>query len=218
MALLLGPGLALAAPRTWNLKSGATVTGDIVGFPNNDSVTIQQKDGKPYTLQEAYLSGDDRSFVDAERAKQWKQVSVDRLLGSLSAGRYKKCSVSGTNLGGMILVTLLPAQVEPILAQRRQQEAQIAALQSQIQADETTVHDANKPLSAAGSRAARNANRAAAKSASQDESNVKISLVKLKVDYDAYVKKTKAATTLLMKNTGTFYEGMPVWECQTPRK
>ena len=218
MTLCLAPCLAFGESRTWNLRSGATVSGEIIAFPNNQSVTIKQKDGKNYTLQEAYLSEDDRAFVEAERAREWKQVSIDKLLGSVSGGRYRKCSVTGTNVAGTILITLLPAQVEPILITRRQQEDQIAALQSQIQSDENVVHNANKPLPATGKRAARNANKAAAKTAAQDESAVKATLAKAKTDYDAYVKKTKPTTTLLMKNTGSTYEGMQVWECQAPRK
>jgi hypothetical protein len=51
--------------------------------------------------------------------------------------------------------------------------------------------------------------------ATQDAAVTKASLDKLNADYADYVKKTKAATTVLMKNTGLVCEGLPVWECQT---
>ena len=51
--------------------------------------------------------------------------------------------------------------------------------------------------------------------ATQDAAVTKACLDKLNADYADYVKKTKAATTVLMKNTGLVCEGLPVWECQT---
>jgi hypothetical protein len=178
-------------------------------------VEVKRSDGKVYTLPTAYLSSADRAYLDAERAKQWKQVSVDKLLGTASAGRYKKCAVSGKDVGGEILVALLPSQVEAILNNRQQQEGQITDLNSRIQADSSVAQNANAAAATAGSRAYRNANRSQAKLATQDETAAKASLNKLKADLAEYVKKTKAATTVLMKKTGLVYEGLPVWECKT---
>src|SRR5262245_42832886 len=116
--LLFGTIDATAEMRTWNLKSGSTIEAEIVAFPDGQSVKVKRADGKVYTLPDAYLSDDDRTILDAERAKQWKEVSVDKILASVSGGRYKKCSVTGKEVGGQILLTMLPAQVEPILKKR----------------------------------------------------------------------------------------------------
>jgi hypothetical protein len=204
-----------AEMRTWNFNSGATMEAEIVAFPGPETVEVKRSDGKVYTLPTAYLSSADRAYLDAERAKQWKQVSVDKLLGTASAGRYKKCAVSGKDVGGEILVALLPSQVEAILNNRQQQEGQITDLNSRIQADSSVAQNANAAAATAGSRAYRNANRSQAKLATQDETAAKASLNKLKADLAEYVKKTKAATTVLMKKTGLVYEGLPVWECKT---
>ncbi len=203
-------GIATAEMRTWNLKSGATLEAEIVSFPTPKTVQIKRSDGKVYTLQESYLSDDDQAYLEGERQKQWKEVSVDKILATVSGGRYKKCSVSGKEVPGQILVTMLPAQIEPILTKRQQQENQITALNDRIQSDDTTSHQSAN----GGSRAARNAAKTAAKTASQDETSSKTNLTKLKADYDDYVKKTKPTTTLMMKNTGVAYEGLQIWECQ----
>ena len=121
--------------------------------------------------------------MDAERAKQWKQVSEDKLLGTVVAGRYKKCAVSGEDVGGEILVALLPSQVEAILNNRQQQEAQITNLNSRIQEDRSLARNVNAAAATGGSRAYRNANRSQAKLATQDEAAAKTSLNKLKADY-----------------------------------
>ena len=191
---------------------------EIVAFPSPETVEVKRSDGKVYTLPAAYLADADRAYLDAERAKQWKEVSVDKLLGTVSAGRYKKCAVSGKDVGGEILVAMLPSQVEAVLNNRQQQEAQIADLNSRIQNDSSAARDANVAAARGGSRAYRNANRAQAKLATQDEAEAKTSLDKLKADYAEYVKKTKAATTVLMKKTGLVYERLPVWECQALQK
>jgi hypothetical protein len=191
---------------------------EIVGFPSPETVEVKRSDGKVYTLPTAYLNNADRAYVDAERAKQWKQVSVDKLLGTASAGRYKKCAVSGKDVGGEILVALLPSQVEAILNNRQQQEAQITNLNTRIQGDSSVAQNANAAAASGGSRAYRNANRSEAKLATQDEAAAKTSLNKLKADHAEYVKKTKAATTVSMKKTGLVYDGLPVWECQTSQK
>ena len=215
--LLAGSGIATAEMRTWNLKSGATIDAEIVSFPTPQTVKIKRADGKVYTLQAAYLTDDDRSFLESERAKEWKEVSLDKIVGSASGGRYKKCSVSGKDVSGQILVTMLPAQVEPILAKRQQQEADIATMNGRIGQDiSTTQHASSEPSTA--SRQDRKMAKAASTAAKQDESAAKTSLAKLQAEHDDYVKKTKSATTLMMKNTGTVYEGLQVWECQPQHK
>ncbi len=216
--LLAATSVGAAEMRTWNFNSGATIEAEIVAFPTPETVEVKRPDGKLYSLPVAYLTAADRAYVDAERAKQWKEVSVDKVLGAVSAGRYKKCAVSGNGVGGVILVTTLPSQVETVLNNREQQETQITNLDSRIQDDSSVAQNAKAAAAEGGSRAYRNANRAQAKLANQDQSEAKTSLNKLKADYAEYVKKTKATTTVLMKNTGLVYEGLQVWECQVPQR
>jgi hypothetical protein len=214
--LLAATACAAVEMRTWNFESGATMQAEIVAFPSPETVKVKRSDGKMFTLPATYLATADRAYLDAERAKQWKEVSLDKLVGTVAA-RYKKCAVSGSGVGGQILVAMLPARAEAVLNNRQQQEAQIADLDSRIQDDSTASHDANVATKH-GNRAYRNANRAQAKLATQDAAQAKTSLAKLKADYAEYVKKTKAATTVLLKNTGLVCEGLSVWECQTPQK
>jgi len=208
---------ACAEMRTWNLKSGTNFVAEIVAFPTADTVKLKRSDGKVYDLRTDYLAEAEQAYVDEERGKIWKEVSVEKLLGTASAGRYKKCAVSGTGVSSEILVTLLPSQAEAVLNTRQQQETQINALNNRIQNDS---QDANAHNAAAktGGRGYRRVNRVEAKQASQDKTDAQTSLTKLKADYDAYVKKTKSITTLRMKNTGQVYEGLQVWECQTPKR
>ena len=85
--LLAATAVAAADMRTWNFKSGATIEAEIVAFPSPETVQVKRSDGKVYTLPAAYLADADRAYLDAERAKQWKEVSVDKVLGTVSAGR-----------------------------------------------------------------------------------------------------------------------------------
>ena len=213
--LLAATSVAVAEMRTWNFKSGATMRADIVAFPSLETVEVKRSDGKVYSLPVTYLSDADRAYLDAERAKQWKEVSVDKLLGSV--GRYKKCAISGKDIGGDILVEMLPSQVETILNNRQEHETQITNLNSQIQEDGSVAQNANA-AARGGSRAYRYANRSQAKLATQDEAEAKTSLAKLKADHAEYLKKTKAATSVLMRKTGLVYEHLPVWECQVSQK
>jgi hypothetical protein len=201
--------------RTWNLKSGATLEAEIVAFPSPDSVQIKRSDGVLATLPAEYLTDTDRAYLNAERAKQWKEVSIDKVLGTISSGRYKKCAVNGKDVGREILVARLPAQVETVVNTRKQQEDAIESLNSRITGDSKVAKSANTSATTSGNRAYRNANRAQARLAAQDETAAKVSLAKLKADHAEYVKKTKSETTVRMKNTGLVYEGLPVWECQT---
>ena len=217
--LLAATAVAVAEMRTWNFKSGATMRADIVAFPSLETVEVKRSDGKVYSLPVTYLSDADRAYLDAERARQWKEVSVDKLLGTV--GRYKKCAVNGKDLGkdpgGDILVEMLPSQVEAILNNRQEHETQITNLNSQIQDDSSVAQNANA-AARGGSRGSRYANRAQAKLATQDEAEAKTSLAKLKADNAEYLKKTKAATTVSMRKTGLVYEHLPVWECQVSQR
>jgi hypothetical protein len=217
LAVLLAASAGAAAEmRTWNLNSGSTMEAEIVAFPDQESVTVKRSDGKVFTLPGAYLVPADRAYLNAERAKQWKKVSVDKVLGTV-ASRYKKCEVNGSGVPGLILVAMLPARAEAVMNNRQQQETQIADLDGRIQEDSTASHSANT-VAKYGNRAYRRANKLQASLASQDAAQAKISLAKLKADYAVYVKKTKADTTVLMKNTGMSYEGIPIWECQSSQK
>lgn len=211
---LMATAVADAEMRTWNFKSGATIEAEIVAFPGPDTVQVKRADGKMATLPAAYLTDADRAYLDAERAKQWKEVSIDKVLGAVSTGRYKKCAVSGKDVGHEILVAKLPSQVETVVNNRQQQEAQITNLSSRITEDSTAARNADAAAVSGGTRAYRNASRAQANLAAKDEAAAKASLHKRKADYAEYVKKTKAATTVRLKNTGLVYEGLPVWECQ----
>jgi hypothetical protein len=214
--LLAATAVAASEMRTWNFKSGASMEAAIVAFPGPGTVEVKLSDGKMFTLPAAYLTDADRTYLGAERAKQWKQVSVDKVLGTV--GHYKKCAVSGKDVGGEILVAMLPSQAEAVLNNRQQQEAQIADLNSRIQDDSSVARGATAAAARRGNRAYRNANRAQANLATQDEAEAKTNLDQLKADYAEYVKKTKTATTVLMKNTGLVYEHLPVWECQAAQK
>lgn len=216
--LLAATTVGAGEMRTWNLKSGATMEAEIVAFPGPDTVQVKRSDGKMATLPAAYLTDADRAYLDAERAKQWKEVSIDKVLGTVSAGRYKKCAVGGKDVGREILITMLPSQVEAVLKYRQQQETQITNLKSRITEDSTVARNADAAAVSGGTRAYRNASRAQANLAAKDEAAAKTSLNKLKADYAEYVKKTKTATTVRMKNTGLVYEGLPVWECQASQK
>ncbi len=216
-ALLAVTACAAGEARTWHFEYGTTMEAEIVAFPSPETVEVKRSDGKVFTLPATSLATSDQAYLDAERAKQWKEVSVDKLVATV-ATRYKKCAVSGSGVGGQILVALLPAQAAAILNDRQQREAQIADLGSRIQADSEAARNANAAAKH-GNRAYRNENRAQARQANQDAAGAKLNLAKLKTDYAEYVKKTKAGTTLLMRNTGLVCEGLPVWECQiSPRR
>jgi hypothetical protein len=204
--------------RTWNFKSGATIEAEIVAFPDPLTVEVKRPNGQVFTLPAAYLADADRSYLAIERARQWKEVSVDKVLGTAWAGRYKKCAVSGQDFKGEIFVALLPAEVEAALNSRHEQESQLTNLNSRIQYDTSVARNAKAAAARRGSRAYQNAARTQARLATQDEKAAKASLTKLKADYAASVKATKTTTTVLMKKTGVVCHGLPVWECKVPLK
>src|ERR1039458_8752292 len=117
--LLAATIMASAEMRIWTFKSGATMEAEIVAFPSPDVVKVKRSDGKVYTLPSAYLAAADRTLpVRPHCAKQWKEVSVNKLLGTV--GPYRKCSVSGKDVGGDILIARLPAEAAAVLNNRQE--------------------------------------------------------------------------------------------------
>jgi hypothetical protein len=216
--LLAATVVAFAEMRTWTFNSGATLEAEIVGFPDEATVNVKRSDGKIYSLPFAYLTNADRAYLAAEHAKQWKKVSVDKLLGTVSAGYYKKCLVSGKDVNGEVLIQLLAPQVEAVLNTRKQQADEIADLTSRPRNGAGGGQGSAAAGGGRGPRHATRAQRAQAQFAAQAARDTKNRLAKLKADYDANLKKTKGATTVLMKNTGSVYDGLAVWECKDPRK
>jgi hypothetical protein len=214
---------AAAQTRTFVLKSGAQMEGEVVSV-SADTVTIKKSsDGKIYSLPLAYLSDSNRLELAAERARQWQPVEVIRLEGSASAGRYKRCLVHGTNMAEVILVQLLPPSVETILNNRNQQAAQIAELSNRIESRDWAVQraDAATPTIATGDSDYINyvmAQRARVNPAIVDLNQAKSNLSKMQQSYSDYLDSTRSDTILQMKNTGLVYQGLQVWECFDPRK
>jgi len=221
--LLVVTGVAAAEMRTWTFEqSGKTMQGEAVGF-TGDAVTLRQADGKTVSVRIAYLVKDDRVYLAAERAKQWKQVEVVKLEGAESAGRYKKCSVRGTGVNGEVFIELLPSAVEALLNDRNQQATQIADLTSQIGTQSQAVQQAKAsiPTGASGNRAYRYAVRAEQAQVNLEAKDLKTAqanLAQLQKAYDDSVKKTKDQAMVKMRNTGVVYKGLAVWECFDPRK
>jgi hypothetical protein len=216
VVLLAATLVANGAMRTWNLESGTTLEAEIIAFPTPDSVLVKRADGKTFTLPTAYLAPTDRAFLEAERARQWKEVTIEKILGSVA--RYTKCSVSGKDVPKEILISKLPPNVETVLASKQRQETQITNLTSRIRSDLSAAKDAKGAAARTPNRAARNADRADARLASRDEVEAKAGLDKAKSDYADYLKKSKSDLTLRMRNTGTTYQNLAVWECQPPQK
>jgi hypothetical protein len=224
MAFLLAiASAALAETRTFVLKSGATVQGEVVSI-GLDAVQIKKSsDGKVYSLSLAYLSDSNRLDLVAERARRWQPIEVIRLEGSASAGRYKQCEVRGTNVSNVILIEMLPPAVEAILNNRNQQAVQIAQLSDAIENRDWAVQraDAATPNTATGDPDYVNSvmvQRARVNVAIVDLNQAKANLAKLQDSYSDYLDNTRAETILQMKNTGFVYQGLQVWQCFDPRR
>ncbi len=221
--LIILAEIAWAETRTFVLKSGAVVQGEVVTI-GNDAVTIKKAtDGKVYTLPLSYLSESNRLELATEKARQWQLIEVIRLEGSASAGRYKRCLVRGTNVSDVILVQMLPASVENILNSRNQQAAQIAEMSDRIENRDWAVQraDAVTPTTATGDSDYVNtvmAQRARVNLAIVDLNQAKSNLAKLQESYAQYLDSTRADTIVQMKNSGMVYQGLQVWECFDPRK
>jgi len=208
--------------RTWTFEqSGKTIRGEVAGF-TGDAVNLKRDDGKTVSVRIAYFTDSDRAYLTAERAKQWKEVEVVSLNGA-GAGLYKRCSVSGSDVKGEILIGHLPPAVEAILDNRNQQTLQISNLTAQIEDQKSALQAANAavPKHASGNwvhRRAAAAERASADKASGDLETSRFNLAKLQKAYDDSVKKTKDQTMVKIRNTGVVYQRLPVWECFDPRK
>jgi len=221
--LLLLTFVTMADTRTFVLKSGAKIEGEVVAI-GVDTVTIRKSsDGKAYSLRLDYLTDSNRLELVAQRASQWQSIEVIKLEGSASAGRYKRCTVRGTNASEVILIQLLPSSVESILNSRNQQAAQIAATSDRVENMDWAVQrmDAATPTTAIGDADYVNsimAQRSRVNLAIVDLNQAKSNLAHLQDAYSQYLDSTRADTILQMKNTGLVYEGLQVWECFDPRK
>jgi hypothetical protein len=216
--LLAVTAVAVAEMRTWTFqKSGKTMQGEVVAFAG-DTVTMNLPDGKAFSVPIAYLIESNRTDLAAERAKQWKQVEIVTLEGSMSAGRYKKCIVQGSGVGREILIQLLPASVETVLNSRNEQAAKIAALSDRIGTGERAAQQAHALIPVGTRDPAYDDQRAQVSQADIDLATAKSDLQDLRVAYTDAVNKTRAATIVKIKNIGLVYQGLPVWECADPRK
>jgi hypothetical protein len=143
---------------------------------------------------------------------QEREVEVVKLEASLSAGRYKKCTV---RRGGDVLIQRLPAAVEAALNDLGQQAAQIEYTKSWIENfgkvlrhTEAAYHDANM----------RNSNNPNApyyyvkETAYASLEDAKDELSKLQSAYAESLAKTREVRTLSLKSAGS-YGDSPVWEC-----
>lgn len=217
--LLAATVIAAAEMQTWTFqKTGKTIQGEVVSFAG-ETVSMKLTDGKVFSVPIAYLTESNRVSLVSERATQWKQVEVLTLLGTMSAGRYRKCTVHGPGVSGEILIQLLPAAVEAILSELGHRAAHIADARSWIDSKErelrhaqAAVHDANMAnLNSPTYYYVKEAAWSSLDDAKED-------LPKLQAPYADYVRETKTARTLKIKNTGFVYQDLHVWECPDPRK
>lgn len=222
VGLLLAATLVAGAElRTWTFeKSGKTIQAEVVNFVGTNLVTMKGADGKTFSVSIAYLTESNRVHLAAERAAKWKEVEVVRLEGTASGGRYKKCSVRGTDMEDVILVDLLPPAVETILNNRNQQAAQIAELQAWMKRNIQTLTPVEIVMQDPSMTLGYNTNpvyRVKDMSTLRTEA-AETNLLTLETAFADYNAQTKAATTLKLKKTGLVYEGLPVWERFDPRK
>ena len=145
-----------------------------------------------------------------------KEVEIVKLEGVMCAGRYKKCRVQG-KFTGVILIPLLPAPVEAALNNLNEQEEQIAYLKFWIERANTelrhtaaAVHDVNRLLGYPRLYVKQSAYALLA-DAQED-------LPKRQSAYAENLQKTRPERTVKIRNTGSVYQDLPVWECADPRK
>jgi hypothetical protein len=221
--LLAATTLARAGVRTWTFDaSGKTTQGEVVGFTNN-AVILKGTDGKTVSVPIAYFVESDRTYLAAERTRQWKQVEVLKLDAAATAGRYQKCAVRGTEVRGDIYVEGLPASVQAVLNTRNEQAVPIAELSARIENEDRAMQEVKSgmPAKAPRNRAYRRAyatQRAQLKVEAAELQQARAKLAELQKSYDQSVAKTKAQTMVKMRNTGVVYKGLPVWECLSARK
>ena len=219
--LLVAAAIGAAEMRTWTFeKSGKTIRGEVVSFAG-DTVTMKLSDGKAFSVPIAYLTESNRVDLVAERAKQWKEVEVVKLEGDMWEGRYKRCTVQGKEVSGEILIQLLPASVEAVLNNRKEQAAQIANLSDQIKnwGRELKRADALAPVEGdPGYVGVGVEERQRVNLAKIDLDEAKADLARRQAAYADYIEKTRSATIVKIRNTSSVYQGLPVWECPDPRK
>jgi hypothetical protein len=219
--LLVATSVALAEMRTWTFEqSGKTLRAEVVGFVG-DTVSLRPEGGQTVSVRINYLTESDRAYLKTERASQWKNVEVISLDGVLSAGLYKKCTVSGGGVKGEILLRELPPAVEAVLDGRSRQTAQISNLTAQVEADKAALEDAKAgaPPKTSGNRYVRRVNSAQRAPVTKASGDLKVSqmkLAQLQKSFEESVKKTKDQTMVKMRNTGAVYQRLPVWECSGP--
>lgn len=215
--------VAGAETRTWTFeKSGKTVEADVAGFTDN-AVTLKEAGGKTVSVPIAYLSKGDQVYLAAEQAKQWKEVEVVKLDASTSLNRYRKCTVRGTGADGETYIERLPASVQSVLEDRNRQAAPIAALTRQIDDQKRAVQEDKAALPPKGplNRAQRRvaaAQRGQVNVETSDLNGLEVELAQLQKAYDESVEKTKSQTIVRMRNTGTVYKTLPLWQCFDPQK
>lgn len=220
--LLAATSLAAAEMRTWTFqKSGKTLEGEVVGFAGK-AVTLKGTDGKTVSVPISYLTNSDRAYLEAERARQWKEVEVAKLDNAGYAGTYRKCTVHGDGVNGEVYIEHLPRSVELVLQDRLKQAAPIAELSDQIEAQKRVVQEAraDTPTTTPRNRAYRRAAAAQRGQLNVETSNLhglEANRAKLQKAYDDSVQKTRKQTFVRMRNTGVVYKGLPVWECFDPR-
>jgi len=208
--------VAAAEMRTWTFEqSGKPIQGEVVGFAE-DMVTLKLPDGKTVSVRIAYLTARDRTYLTAQRAKQWKEVELVKLDGAAPNRRYKKCTVRG-KVSDTILLQFLPASVEATVVNLNEQADQIEYLKAWIASRakdkrhiKAFVHDFNVTH-----------NRAYKWLIAKEWvslTDAKADLPVLQKAYNDYAKKTRAERTVKIRNTGSVYGGAPVWECADPQK
>ena len=215
--LLATTSIAFAEMRTWTFeKTGKTMEAEVVGF-SGESAVMKQPGGKTYNVPIAYLSEKDRQYLTEQRAKQWKTVEIAKLEGSVSAGRYKKCTVNAAGFEGPILIQLLPTSVEDILNKSNQQESDIADANAYVNNRGTELRRA-EAQAADNNRSTGTTNYYVKAAAKVDLAEAAENLPKMQKSHADYLAQTKTARTVKIKNTGQVYEGLQVWECADPRK
>ena len=224
LGLLLAATVVPAAEmRTWTFEeSGKTIQAEVLSFAD-DAVILREADGKTVSVPISYLVESNRTYLAAERARQWKQVEVVKLEGEESGGRYKKCTVRGPGVNGEILIERLPPAVEAILIARNQRAAPIAVLSQRIKSETQAVQEAKTriPTNNPGYwpyRQAIRMERAQINMATRELKSAQANLARFQKAYDDYVEKTRDQTIVTVRNTGISYRALAVWECSGFRR
>ncbi len=219
--LLAATEVAFAEMRTWTFRQAdKTLEGEIIGFTGK-AVTLREPSGRIVSVPLANFSSSDRSYLAAERGKQWKEVEVAKLDIAGSGGRYKKCTVHGAEVSGEIFVAGLPRAVEAVLQERIKQAAPMVELSKQVESQRRDLQEAKAAAKAPRNRAYRREAAAERRDINVETSNLnalEARLAELQKAYDESVRKTKDKTMVKMRTTGLRYKELPIWECFDPRK